>query len=64
MFVIKERSGCFATSNPPTFGIFPSIGAYQLGVRSLNCTLSITNAWTLQLISVRSHVSVLGAIAV
>ncbi|KAI0252335.1 hypothetical protein BJV78DRAFT_347277 [Lactifluus subvellereus] len=35
LFVIRERNGCFATSNPPLFGRSPTIGAYQLGLISL-----------------------------
>jgi len=35
LFLIDERSGCFATSNQPVPGLLRAIGAYQLGVISV-----------------------------
>jgi len=35
LFLIKERSGCFATSNQPIAGLLRGVGAYQLGVISV-----------------------------
>jgi len=32
LFLIKESSGCFATSNQPNANILRTVGAYQLGV--------------------------------
>ena len=34
LFLINERSGCFATSNQPFSGSVEAVGAYQLGVRA------------------------------
>jgi len=35
LFLINERSGCFATSNQPIAGLLRVVGAYQLGVISV-----------------------------
>jgi len=35
LFIIKESSGCFATSNQPTAGLLRVVGAYQLGLISV-----------------------------
>ncbi|KAI0300327.1 hypothetical protein BC826DRAFT_671829 [Russula brevipes] len=35
LFMIRERTGCFATSNQPSSGLVKAVGAYQLGVISL-----------------------------
>jgi len=34
LFIIRERSGCFATSNQSVSGAVRAVGAYQLGVRA------------------------------
>ena len=33
LFIVRERSGCFATSDQPIVGVVRAIGAYHLGVR-------------------------------
>jgi len=35
LFIVEERTGCFATSNQPVFGVVRTVGAYHLGAISL-----------------------------
>jgi len=38
LFIIDERTGCFATSDQPVFGVVRPVGAYHLGLISLLST--------------------------